>query len=236
MVNFSLSTVTTTAFLIAFSPSAAVLAAYSCTFSEPMTLDSDGQVVLSQYVNEEEGTFTMKVIYNGGQSYIGIGVNQEGLPAMNPGIAVIGRNDNNNVSVVDKYMMTALNGVQVMDDSNNGGIISSTFEQTETTSTLTFTQLLSEENQVAITDDTQWLYAIGFDDNGWGGHSIRGTFQLSLSRSCTLTDSEGTDTDTGEEEEDATPSPTKSSSAVGPTLTRLGTATLLFMCVSTFGI
>jgi len=148
-------------------------------------LDSDGNVELQHYVNFDEGTFTMKVTYYGGRSYIGIGVNQEGLPAMTPSVAVIGRNDDG-ISQVSKYIMSSMYTVLPMEGEEEQGIVQSTFEQTDTMSTLTFTQQLSELNQVPITDETQWLYAIGFDDNAWGGHSIRGSFQLSLSPTCTL--------------------------------------------------
>ena len=162
-----------------------VLSSYSCTFSEPIVLDSDENVELQQYVNFDEGTFTMKVTYYGGRSFIGIGVNQEGLPAMTPAVAVIGRNDDE-VSQVSKYIMSSMYAVLPVEGEEEQGIVQSTFEQTDTMSTLTFTQLLSELNQVAINDETRWLYAIGYDDNAWGGHSIRGSFQLSLSPTCTL--------------------------------------------------
>jgi Eukaryotic cytochrome b561 len=162
-----------------------VTASYSCTFSEPIVLDSEGNVELQQYVNFDEGTFTMKVTYYGGRSFIGIGVNQEGLPSMTPSVAVIGRNDDE-IPQVSKYIMSSMYTALPAEEEEQQGIVQSTFEQTDTMSTLVFTQLLSEPNQVAITDETQWLYAIGFDENSWGGHSIRGSFQLSLSPTCTL--------------------------------------------------
>jgi hypothetical protein len=172
--------VVATAFALA-SPASAAYS--SCTFSEPIPLDQIGDVILQQYVNEGEGTFTMKITYSGGKAFIGIGVNQEGLPSMTPAVAVIGRNDGD-APQVGKYTLSSLNGVQPADLQE--GVFNSTFEQTDTTSTLTFTQRLSEDDQVAITDKTQWIYAIGYDDNGWGGHSIRGSFQLALTPTCSV--------------------------------------------------
>lgn len=164
-----------------------VAANYSCVLSDPIALDSNGQVELQQFINEDEGTFTMKVIYYG-QAYIGIGVNQEGLPRMTPAIVAIGRADGSN-SRVEKYSMMPNSGVQLA--ASQEGLFNATFEQTASTSTLTFTQLLSEPGQVAITDDSQWIYAVGFPNNRFGGHAIRGSFQLPLSRSCTLLASSG---------------------------------------------
>lgn len=153
-----------------------------CVLSEPVALDANGLVELQHFVNEEEGTFTMKIAYYGGRSYIGIGVNQDGAPLMVPSVATIGRNDGEDGPQVMEYTLTATTGVQPA--TLQDGILASTFEQTETTSTLTFTQLLNEPDQVAITDDTQWIYAIGFPDNQWMGHAIRGSFQLPLSLTC----------------------------------------------------
>jgi Eukaryotic cytochrome b561 len=219
--------------LVTLSVVVAILAAptmvssQSCTtFSDPIVLDRRGDVELQHLVNYDEGTFTMKVTYYGGRAYIGIGVNQEGTREMTPAVAVIGTNEGD-VPLVSKYMMTWEDEYLVlpMTDSEQQGVVQSTFEQTDSMSILTFTQLLSEPNQVAITDDTQWMYAIGYDENGWGGHSDAGSFQLSLS-SCTgglttgsenpssfaPTDSTSNPTDSTSNPSDSTSNPTDSTS------------------------
>ena len=52
-------------------------AGWDCTLSAPIILfDKDPDIVtLQQVVNVEEGTFTMKLNYTGGNAYVGIGVN-----------------------------------------------------------------------------------------------------------------------------------------------------------------
>jgi hypothetical protein len=171
---------------------------YSCTFSEPIILDDVGDVELQHYVNEDEGTFTMKVTYYGPPSFVAIGVNQEGILAMTPAFATIGRNDDGEPQV-DTYVMSALAGVELAESQD--GIVSSSFEQTESTSILIFTQLLSATGQLNITDETQWLYAIGYEDNVWGGHVLRGGFQVRLARNCVLSTDEVEEEITDKEEE-----------------------------------
>jgi len=153
-----------------------------CPLTDPITLDEGGQLELQQFVNSQEGTFTMKLTYYGGQAFIGIGVNDEGLPKMTPSTAVIGRADGETPSV-QKYRMTASTGVQLADTTQQT-LINTSFVQTDETSTLIFTQLLNEPGQVSIRDETQWIYAVGFSDNRWMGHSIQGSFKLSLSPTC----------------------------------------------------
>jgi hypothetical protein len=77
-------------------------------------LDNNGQLELQeQFINEDEGTYTMKLTYYGGQAYIGIGVNnQQGLARMTPAIAAIGRADESRPRV-EKYSLTANSGVQL---------------------------------------------------------------------------------------------------------------------------
>lgn len=66
---------------------------YECQLSAPMALSNDEDLFLEQVQNAETGTYTMRLIYTGGQSWIGIGVNSEGKSKMTPSMAVIGRAD-----------------------------------------------------------------------------------------------------------------------------------------------
>lgn len=42
-----------------------------CTLAEPFVLDEAGLVELEQVKNVADGTFTMRLTYHGGQSWIG---------------------------------------------------------------------------------------------------------------------------------------------------------------------
>jgi Eukaryotic cytochrome b561 len=155
-----------------------------CTLSEPIPLDSAGDLELEQYVDEASNSYTMKLTYYGGQAWIGVGINQDGVPKMSPSIAVVGRAaEGDSPATVEKYSLSSGWQAQLADTSFQT-LVSSSFEQTADTSTLIFTQLLSEEGEVPVTDTTQWIFAVGFDGNQWGGHRTQGSFQLALTPSC----------------------------------------------------
>jgi hypothetical protein len=153
-------------------------AEWVCPLADPITLDSDGLVTLEQVANKAEGTFTMRLTYSGGQSWVGIGINREGSSNMEPTAAVIGR-ILDGAPDVSKYDLISSSkdgsGVIPMGLQNLKDV---KFEQTDTTSVLTFTQQLSDET-VTVTDDSVWIYAVGLPDNQWAGkHVIQGAFYL----------------------------------------------------------
>lgn len=139
-----------------------------CALGDPISLDENGLVTMEQVANRAEGTFTMRLTYSGGQSWIGIGINHENSDNMTPATAVIGRMLDGEPSIL-KYDLESDakdgSGVIPMDLQNLQDV---SFTQTETTSVLQFTQLLSEDTQV-VTDESVWIYAVGLPDNQWAG-------------------------------------------------------------------
>ena len=152
-----------------------------CELAPPIQIDSN--LFLEQIRHEE--TFTMRLTYTGGKSWIGIGLKEEGKVSDKPPAAVIGRVGPDGKSRVDKYMFSSPSDVLFMAQQN---LMDATFEQTGTTSVLTFTKYLNEEFDVpaqVVTDDSVWTYAVGLPDNSWTGlHQIYGTFEIDLT-SCT---------------------------------------------------
>ena len=157
-----------------------------CTLADPIVLDQDGLVTLEQVANQASGTFTMRLTYSGGQSWIGIGINQQGTSNMTPATAVIGRFLNGAPSVL-KYNLQSTNqdasGVIPM-DTGLQNLQDATFTQTGSTSVLEFTQELNDATQ-QVSNDSVWIYAVGLPDNQWEGkHAIHGAFQITLDENC----------------------------------------------------
>jgi hypothetical protein len=193
---------------------------YDCTFSEEISIHPSGQVLLQHYVNYFEGTFTMRVRYTGGHSYIGIGTNYIGRPWMAPAYAVIGDKSRE----VKRYWLEE----EYEDGSGNipypdvnGHLKASSFVQNDDTdeTLLEFTHDLiirDEEtgtNRIEYehTADSTWIWAVGLPDNQWEGvHRLHGSFQINLFDSCVPKTSSptaapistNTDEDPDEEEED----------------------------------
>eukprot|EP00934_Nitzschia_sp_Nitz4_P005301 Nitzschia sp. Nitz4//scaffold265_size26576//15572//18151//NITZ4_008250-RA/size26576-processed-gene-0.16-mRNA-1//-1//CDS//3329544846//5291//frame0 len=141
-----------------------------CAFSTPIDLEEDLQ--MEHFV--VDGTLTMRLTYTGGQSWIGIGTNDNGEPRMTPSSVVIGRGDE---GTVGEYRLTSYFGASaVSTDAFIGGSI----EQTDDTTVVTFVQWLNGTDGRTITNESQWIYAVGREDNSWSGHSIQGSFQVSL--------------------------------------------------------
>jgi hypothetical protein len=139
---------------------------------------------MEQVANKAEGTFTMRLTYYGGQSWIGIGINHEDSNSMTPATAVIGRMLDGDPSIL-KYDLES-------DSQDGSGVIpmelqnlqNVSFTQTETTSVLQFTQLLNEDTQV-VSDESVWIYAVGLPDNQWEGkHQIHGAFYITMDETC----------------------------------------------------
>lgn len=155
-----------------------------CELGDPITLDNDGLVSLQYSVNRQEGIFTMKITYTGGQSWIGIGINHEGSSKMTPVTSVIGRMLDGEPSVL-KYDLEsdAKDGSGVI-PMNLQSLMDASFTQDDTTSVLQFTQLLDEETQT-VTDESVWVYAVGNANNVWEGkHEIHGAFYLQMVDRC----------------------------------------------------
>ncbi len=165
----------------------------ACTFSEPISIHQTGQVFLEEYINPDEGTFTMRIRFTGGSSWIGMGVNYDGESQMIPAYAVIGQIESSGLSSVQRYWIDAKDpsGLYPYEDIN-GHLKSSSFEQLDGESILTFTHdlvILDEENGSGNVEyehnaDSTWIWAVGSPNNLWGSHQLRGSFKLPLSENC----------------------------------------------------
>jgi hypothetical protein len=166
----------------------AVNGAVECTMTDPVAVDPNGEVMLQQLLNEEEGTVTMIMTYTGGKAWVGLGINDAGRAQMTPATVVIGWGSTDGSPTVPMtYDLTskAADASGVVPTSFQTLLNNSIFEQTETTSTLTFTQFIDDFGTGnAISDDSQWIFAVGSSDNGFGFHPIVGGFQLALTSNC----------------------------------------------------
>ena len=155
-----------------------------CNLSAPITIGQD--LTLEQ--RRFKDTYTMRLTYTGGQSWIGIGL--KGQFSKKPPVAVIGRAYGDGNTTVSKYTLNSFredgSGVFSMPPSSQT-LMNATFIQTSTSSTLTFTKYLEETMDVpaqVVTDDSVWIYAVGLPDNQWTGmHQIHGALKFDLS-SC----------------------------------------------------
>lgn len=157
---------------------------YTCRYSDEISIHKDGTTFMQQYVNEDEGTFTMRLRYTGGQSWIGIGINTIGKNDMAPAEAVIGDINRG----VKRYSLQSDDkqgsGVIPLQDINNH-LKSSSFLQTEAgESILEFTQDLVIRNPGdgsiihEISELSVWIWAVGLPDNAWAGkHKLHGAFE-----------------------------------------------------------
>ena len=111
--------------------------------SDPMELCPTGLVQLQQYVDLEAATFSIRVTNSGGQSFVAVGLNDDGTCAMVPANSIIGSADADGRNpFVYQYRMTADAGIRI---AENPTLLSSTSVPTNDTSfTLSFTQRLSE--------------------------------------------------------------------------------------------
>mmetsp|Transcript_10259 Transcript_10259/g.24026 ORF Transcript_10259/g.24026 Transcript_10259/m.24026 type:complete len:589 (+) Transcript_10259:96-1862(+) len=156
---------------------------YNCNFSEELSIHKDGSTFLQQYINAEEGTFTMRIRYTGGRSWIGIGISTSGKGKMAPGYAVIG-------DIYRGIMLYDLqsddkqgSGVIPMKDTN-GHLKSPSFVQTEAgESILEFTHdlIIRDPNNGSVIHEISassvWIWAVGLPDNAWAGkHKLHGAF------------------------------------------------------------
>jgi hypothetical protein len=163
---------------------------FTCSYPDPVAIHSDGAVLLEYYMNGVEGTFTMRVTYLAGHSWVGIGINTAGDDGMVPALAVIGRleDDGTGALSVKRYILSSDakdgSGVQALDDVH-GQLRDASFVQTENgESILEFThdlEILSEDDASGVvhtvTADSTWIWAVGLADNVWEGkHRVHGSF------------------------------------------------------------
>jgi len=188
----STTTATTTAATATTSPATA-LYEYDCIYSDEILIHSDGNVFMSNYVNIDEGTFTIRIRYTNGYSWIGIGINFDDKSKMSPAYAIIGANDINHNGVQSYNLISddkAGSGViplllQDQDNNNNNGqlkpgsfFIQRETESLELESVLEFTHNLIIRNNAndpssiiehEINESSVWIWAVGLPDNVWEG-------------------------------------------------------------------
>jgi hypothetical protein len=169
-------------------------AAPNCILSDPIPIHKDGSVTMEQAADYDAGTFTMRITYTGGRSYVGIGVNLNGGTGMIPAKAVIGRGyeEVQDGTATTTTTTTVLQYDLYSDAKDGSGVVpfdpslqtlsDTSFVQTESTSILTFTQPLQDETAgLAISDSSSWIFAVGLPNNEWQGkHSIHGSFSFAL--------------------------------------------------------
>jgi hypothetical protein len=166
-------------------------AAAECVLSDPIAIADEG-LFLQHVKNVQEGTYTMKLTYTGGQAWIGIGINTDSNSKMTPANAVIGRADLGDTSqrVLYYNMFSDAEDASGVVAYSTSTLKDASFVQDSAGSVLTFTQDLSE---MGATDESSWIFAVGLADNQWvGKHKVHGSFQLSLADNCvttTVTDS-----------------------------------------------
>lgn len=156
---------------------------YICNLSDEVSIHKDGAVFMQHYVNDEEGTFTMRIRYTDGQSWIGVGINTSGQGKMVPAYSVIGDISRG----VKRYNLQSDDkqgsGVIPLQDTN-GHLKSSSFVQTDAgESILEFTHDLiirdPDNGSIVyeITESSVWIWAVGLPNNVWEGkHKVHGAF------------------------------------------------------------
>ena len=170
--------------------------AFDCILSDPVTLDEDGLVSLEHNLDVERGIMSMKMTYTGGRSWVGVGINEAGQALMTPATVVIGFGTANETSITEPmvFSVTSKDPSSALNPVARQTLQNSTFLQTDDTSTLTFSQHIDDfGGGNPITDDSQWIYAIGSPNNG-PGHPIYGSFRLALAP-CSGNDDGNDDTD-----------------------------------------
>jgi hypothetical protein len=164
-----------------------------CSFSDEIPLDADNTVFLQHYVNRQEGTYSIRVRYTQGYSWIGIGVNYYDEAYMVPAYTVIGRQeeDEDGSLPVARYWLerTFITGVVPIEDPNGHLKPGASLVQENGETVLEFTHdlVILEEGIVYenITDDSTWIWAVGPPDNDWGmRHTLQGSFSIELSETC----------------------------------------------------
>ena len=149
-----------------------------CLFDANEALDvrGDGTLMMKNYINLADNTVSIQLEYND-EAWIGFAFTEEAV--MVPNIATIGLPDSN---AVKKYSLTSksLAGVTPLEDARqtlrDGSIV-----QANGRTTLEFTKLLSEDDEVEVKTDTanRFNWAIG-SSNELNVHLDRGSILLTF--------------------------------------------------------
>ncbi|KAL3921539.1 MAG: hypothetical protein SGARI_006657, partial [Bacillariaceae sp.] len=181
---------------------------YNCTYSAPLALDAG--VTLEHYVNRHDNSVTFRMTYEDGYAWLGLGINTQGVQAMAPALAIVGDWDRR----IQRYSLVSNNkngqGVLALQDTH-GHLKNGFFLQENDATVLVFSQDMvmyredaavepiaaagadAVENANAtdpivvheITANSTWIWAVGRDDNRWGGrHKLYGSFALDLHDGC----------------------------------------------------
>ena len=140
-----------------------------CSFKNS-TQFLDGDLTFRQYVNQEEETVTVQLVYQG-QRWISIAFSDRMLGSD----AVVGLPDDDDVAMyhLGGYLPFA---VSRMEDARQDSLINPSILQTDTETTLTFTQSVRDElgNQLVAGGETSSIiYAVG-TSNEFGYHGFWG--------------------------------------------------------------
>ncbi len=150
-----------------------------CVSSAPVLQlhdDDAGSVTLQQFVNVAAGTFTMILTYTG-QAWLGIGASSaDGRMVGN--VAVVGLPDD---GTVKQYYLGGEVDASQSTPLDEQTLLSGSITQNDTYTVLTFTKLLADADQLAVSSDAAntFIYAVG-DANNFYYHSIYASFSLQL--------------------------------------------------------
>jgi hypothetical protein len=165
---------------------------YACSLSNRVSLHKSETVWMQEYINTDRRTFKMRIRYTEGNSWVGVGVNYDKEERMAPSYAVIGTMKEDGTSHVQRYWIdkSGEEGIVPIQDPN-GHLKNSSFiqENGETFFEFEHDLVIMENGFITqeINSDSVWIYAIGPDNNDWGGrHKIHGSFVTTLSDNCVV--------------------------------------------------
>ncbi|KAL3909106.1 MAG: hypothetical protein SGILL_008221 [Bacillariaceae sp.] len=168
-----------------------VSAQLQCSYSEEIALNAENTVFLQQYVNQQEGTYSVRLRYTEGYSWIGVGINYYDEAYMVPAYSVIGREEDDASVTVARYWLerTFVTGILPIEDPNEHLKAGARLIQENESTILEFTHdlVILEEGIVYenVTSDSIWIWAVGPQDNEWGTrHTLQGSFSVELSETC----------------------------------------------------
>jgi len=147
-------------------------------YANQIPLGTNGDVTFYYSITDDQTALSAQVVYRG-LGWVSWAVSSDGQ--MVGSEAVIGLPDD---SSVQKYALSSKSndGVTPLPSQT---LIDASVVQTDTTTILTFTKILSEPNEIPIplSGPQFFLWAVG-SSNGLGYHASRAPFQLDLSQGC----------------------------------------------------
>lgn len=156
-----------------FAPDAAI---EECPFDNTIVdIRQDGSLMMRHIVNEEDGTATFQVEYDG-EAWIGISLTDS--TSMVPNIAVIGLPEE---GTVRKYSLGGKRVPEIVElDSELQTLQDTSILQEDGRTVLTFTRRLSEGNELSLSiGQTNFLWAVG-PGNDLARHEFRGSSNTAL--------------------------------------------------------